>query len=160
MLIELSSVIEKIHLKYSDSYPNGIQAGWDMNRFFKALILIFSGYKLTNQTDFNYSFCNSYDVVLDKNTDGSSSMLTIKVSYICDVFSLHMTRHGNRRKTQFVPLNSCNEFKNKAELARAFLIDKGFREIQPEEMDVEIDGIELELAEIATVGKCLFDDFE
>lgn len=159
-MIELNSIIEEIQRKYSDSYPNGLLAGWDMNRFFQTLVLIFSGCKLSNQTDFNYSYCNSYDVVLGKSTDGSSFILTIKASYIYDAFSLHVTQYVSRRGGEVVPLQNCNEFIDKVELARDFFVDKGFREIQPDEMDVEIDGVDLELAEVATVGKCLFDDFE
>lgn len=159
-MVELASIIEEIQRSYSESYPNGLLEGWDTKRFSQILELIFSDCKFSNQTDFNYSNCNSYDVELGESEDDGYLVLTIKISYICDAFSLHVIRYINRKCGGVIPLHNCNEYLDKMVATRNVFLGKGFREIKPDEMDIEVEGVELELAEVATVGKCLFDDFE
>ncbi|MCW8127426.1 hypothetical protein [Microbulbifer halophilus] len=159
-MVELDLVVENIRRKFSKGCPSGIMIGWDVSRFFSALKSVFKGYTVLNQTDFNYSYCNTYDVNLGNNASGHYFVLTIKVSYIYDAFTMHITRYISRRSGEVVTFDQCNEYKELVEKVRSFLADKAFREIQSDEMDVEVEGVELELAEVPTVGKCLFDDFE
>lgn len=158
--IGLEVLIREIQRKYSGSYPNGIMDSWDLERYSQHFAQLFSNYEVLNQTDFNYSYCNSYDVILGAGKETTSNILTIKASFIYDAYSLHITRYSEKLNGKVIPLDLCSEFKNEVDTVRIFFESRGFREIQADEMDVEINGIELELSEVATVGKCLFDDFE
>lgn len=159
-MVDLEAIIREAQVRYSKGCPNGILLRWETDRFYQDLVEIFSDYKVSNETDFNYSYCNSYDVFLGKDEKSRSWILTIKASFICDAFTLHITRYKNPRGGDVVPIHQCGEFASAVVKVRNFFNDKGFREIDTFEMDVEIEGVNLELAKVATVGKCLFDDFE
>lgn len=157
---DLDAIIREVQVRYSEGCPNGILLRWDIDRFYQDLLKIFSDYKVSNETDFNYSYCNSYDVFLRKDEKSRSWVLTIKASFIYDAFTLHITRYKSSRGGDVVPLHQCAEFASAITRARSFFSAKGFREINASEMGIEIKGVNLELAKVATVGKCLFDDFE
>lgn len=56
-------IILEIQRKFKNACPSGILLEWDRNRFYDLLLPLFVGYKVKNQTDFNYSYCNSFDIV-------------------------------------------------------------------------------------------------
>jgi len=160
-MMALNTLIIDIQKKFSDGCPNGFLLGWDINRFFQSLISLFVGFKVINDTDFNYSYCNSYEIELGENESDEIFILTLKVSFIVDAFVLHVTRYSsNRRSGKVIHFDECSEYAGEIKKAKIFLVGKGFVEMQNDDMESVVDGVHLELAEIPTVGKCLFEDFE
>lgn len=154
----LDSIIKDIYASFCEELPNGILLKWNTNRFYNDFKKIFSDYEVINQTDFNYSYCNSYDIILEKN-EKNKTILTVKVSYVSKAFALHIIRYFDRTHGKILYEDSSRQYKTSANLIKNYLIKKGFREISGEEQNIEIKNINLELAELATLGKCLFDDF-
>ncbi len=157
----LNVLIIDIQKKFSNGCPNALLLGWDRNRFFQIFLSLFVGFKVINETDFNYSYCNSYEIELGKNVCDEIFILTLKVSFIVDAYTIHVTKYSSNRRTGVViPYEECLEYVDEIGKAKTFLEGKEFIEIQDNEMDIFLENIDLELAEKATVGKCLFDDFE
>lgn len=157
----LSILIGDIQRKFSNGCPNGFLLEWDANRFFQDLLSLFLGFKVTNDTDFNYSYCNSFDIELGKNNEGKIFVLTLKISFIIDAYTVHITRYSsNQRAGNVISIEGCLEYSGAVEKVRSFMEAQGFIEVQDDDMAHFVENVELELAERATVGKCLFDDFE
>ena len=159
-MTDLQKIVGAIQARYSKAYPNGILERWDLNRFYQDLIEIFPDYKITNETDFNYSYCNSFDIRRRQDECKNIYVLTVKVSFIYDAYTMHITAYANHRIGHVVPIPEYGKYSYEVERVRRFFNERGYREIQPDEMGIEVRGVALELAGVATVGKCLFDDFE
>jgi len=159
-MVTLYNLISDIQNKFSEGCPNGFLLEWDVNRFFHALLSLFDGYKVINDTDFNYSYCNSYDVELGEDENNDVFILTLKASFISDAYTIHITRYSSdRRNGVVIPYENCLEYESEIAKVKGFIENEGFVEVQSNEMDVVVENVELELAGPATVGKCLFDDF-
>ena len=157
----LSMLVENIQRKFSNGCPNGFLLGWDVNRFFKSLLSLFVGFKVINDTDFNYSYCNSYDIELGTGEDGKMFILTLKASFIADTYTIHVTKYSkNKRSGKVIHIEEYREYAGEVVKARSFMEEQGFIEILDDDMELFVENVDLELAERATVGKCLFDDFE
>ncbi|NOT12099.1 MAG: hypothetical protein HOP23_09760 [Methylococcaceae bacterium] len=154
-------LIAEIKIKFNSSVmPNGDLLGWDRNRFYEPLQLLLNEYAVINQTDFNYSYCNSFDINMNtKGNFGEIYKITLKISFILDMFTIHLTKYSKDKKMgKVVSQDTIPEAKFVCDKLRYYLSQINFEELY-EDIDVEIPGIQLELAQKATVGKCLFDDF-
>ena len=154
-------VIQKIKNAFSRGVPNGLLLGWQQNRHYDDIVHIAKPYRVTNDTDFNYSFCNSYNV--DFNCDSSNYVyvITLKISFIADVYSIHVTRYTrDKKKGRLIHVFPDAGLSILMQTVHGCMQDKGFVVLKNESLDLELDDLELELAEVATIGKCLFDDFE
>lgn len=154
-------LLEDIQKKFSNGCPNGFLLGWDVNRFFQSIQSLFAGFKVTNDTSFDYSYCNSYVIELGKNADEEIFVLTLKISFIIDAYTLHLTRYSSNKRTgKVISFESFSEYSMVVEKVKCFMEEQGFIEIQHNDMECLVNNVELELSEQATLGKCLFDDFE
>lgn len=107
-----------------------------------------------------YSYCNSFDIeMLSRKHSGHLCKVTLKISFIVDAYLVYHTAHSKAKKSD--KESSSTRF-SEAQLhigkIKQFMEQKGFQEID-DEFDTIVPDVELELAEIATIGKCLFDDF-
>lgn len=154
-------MIREIRTVFSDSNPNGILLGWDRTRFESELAEICSGFDLVNETDFNYSNCNTYIVEAKNENHEFRETVTFKASYILDIYSIHLTRlSADGRHGNVIPILDCPELVPIVERIRQFIEKLGFQEICQDVSNMVVEGLSLELAEKATVDKCLFDDYE
>lgn len=155
----LNTLVADIQKMFFDGCPNGFLLKWDVNRFFQSLVSLFAGFKVINETDFNYSYCNSYEIELAEN--GEIFILTLKASFIADAYTVHLTKYSsNRRRGIVVPYEEYPEYAEEIKKSKAFFKENNFVEVENDEIDSFVENIDLELADRATVGKCLFDDFE
>jgi hypothetical protein len=146
---------------FGKSRPNGILLGWDKNRFFSSLRELCADCTVVNDTDFNYSYCNSFEIVSNTNRQEHDYVITFKTSFVLDVYSLHVTRYSpDRKRSKVVSEHECTELIPILQRIRNFAEKQYLQEISSSDHDVVVDGVSLELSEVATVGKCLFDDFE
>jgi len=153
--------IENIQNAFSDGCPNGSLLGWDANRFYEPLVKIFNGLSVSNETDFNYSYCNSYDIALSTGTQGEIFIVTIKVSFIIDAYRMQLTEYSKDKKAgRVIEFEGLSDSLYFVDNVRSFFADRGFIEIADEALNNKIEDVQLELADVATVGKCLFDDYE
>jgi len=153
-------LISEIQRRFKSSCPNGVLLKWDRNRFYDSLLQLFVGYKVKNQTDFNYSYCNSFDVEMNaRGASGQFYKLTLKISFIVDAYTLHLTEYSNDKKRgKVISSEGITEVLFIIKKIKQFMEQKGFQEIY-DDMNVVVPNVELELAKTATIGKCLFDDF-
>lgn len=147
---------------FANGCPNGALLGWDTERFFQELKSICPNQHVRNLTDFNYSYCNKYEIVPIQLPESERLFeATVSFSFICNAFSFHWTSYSIDKKRGKVVADSCLPLgiDNPRQQISKFAKESGFYEIEGPWMDLEIEGIELELADTATLGKCLFDDF-
>lgn len=155
-------IVSEIQRKFRNSCPSGMLLGWDKNRFYDLLLSLFVEYNVQNQTDFNYSYCNSFDIEMrTRRPSGQLCKVTLKISFIVDAYIVYHTAlsKGKKRK-KVIPCERISEAQLHIEKIKQFMEQKGFQEIMDDEYDIIVPSVELELAEIATIGRCLFDDLE
>jgi hypothetical protein len=87
--------------QFQEGPPNGWLLGWPRDRFFPQLAEAVAPERVENQTSFDYSFCNRYEVRVD-GLAGNVAVLTIRISFVADAFSLHWTKY-NLEMTTSVP---------------------------------------------------------
>jgi hypothetical protein len=81
-------LVLEIQRKFKNSCPSGILLGWDKNRFYDLLLPLFVGYKVKNQTDFNYSYCNSFDIEMhSRRPSGRFCRVTLHIRFIVDTYA-------------------------------------------------------------------------
>jgi hypothetical protein len=141
--------------------PNGILLNWDRNRFYNELKSLLIDHDILNQTDFNYSFCNSFDIKINASENPIETYkLTLKISFILDFFTTHLTKYVNYgRVGNVVSIDSVYEAKIVCDKLKNYLSEIGYEELSVDAIDTEVPDVQLELAQKATIGKCLFDDF-
>jgi len=153
--------IESIQNAFSNGCPNGALLGWDANRFYESLTKLFYEFSISNETDFNYSYCNSYDIAVGNGEQGENFVITVKISFIIDAYRMQLTEYSKDKKSgKVIDFEDLNEGTRFAENVRSFFEDRGFTEVADEELTHIVENVHLELADLATVGKCLFDDYE
>ena len=146
---------------FGESCPDGNLLAWDENRFLPSLTKLCTDCKVVNSTDFNYSYCNSFEIESNVNLPEHVYILTFKTSFILEAYSLHVTRYSmDRKRGKVVAEDECVELTPIIGIVKQFAEKEGLQEIGDTDHDVVIDGISLELSDVATLGKCLFDDFE
>lgn len=161
-MTELSLLIENIQKEFSDGCPNGSLLEWDLDRFFQPLQLLFSSSEVKNNTDFNYSYCNSLDIDLGKSSDGKKVfVMSLKISFIANVYTVYITEYkSNKRRGKVIHIEECEKYPSAIVKIRSFMKEQGFSEISDNDLGHYVENVDLELSERATVDKCLFDDFE
>ena len=65
-----------------------------------------------------------------------------------------------KKSGKVIDFEDLNEGTRFAENVRSFFEDRGFTGVADEELTHIVENVHLELADLATVGKCLFDDYE
>ena len=156
----INSMILQVQEAFKNGCPNGIILAWDRDRLFHDLEQVCRGFKVTNYTDFNYSYCNTFDIEPIGDSSDYIYVVTFKVSFVCDAYSVHVTKYSkDRRRGEVVSENECASLVPILAVVRGFAEDRGFCEITGQDHDIVIEGIDLELSDVATLGKCIFDDF-
>jgi len=152
----LNELINKVKITFAQGTPSGILLHWDEKRFLAEISEIVQPMQAQNETDFNYAFCNRYSI--DDNSD-QEHYIGLWISCIADVFSLSPIRRINN-KTSNIENSPKPYLHEKLEEIQQFFTNKNFF-IFPESWDkIVIPEITLELSKVATLGKCLFEDFE
>jgi len=145
--------VDKIRVSYRSTIPDGYALGWSEDRYLAALKKRLPDYQIDNFTSFDYAVCNTYE--LNVQAELRSYIATLKISFIVDCYVLyigHLKRiSASDAQTHFAPI---------AKSIHQLLDGGGFQEIQTEVLDVVVPGVTLNLAPQATIGKCLFDDYE
>ncbi len=160
-MITQNEIIQQVQSLYKNGIPNGILLGWDTARFHNQLTSLFERLIILNETDFNYSFCNSYTIELGKDSGDNVYILTLKASFIVNAYTIHVTKYSsNKRVGKVIQEDHLLQYTKYIERARSFFENQGFIEITSDDMDCAVNDVTLELAEKPTLGKCLFDDFE
>ena len=171
---ETEQFVLEVKKKFGEARPRGDLLGWDLNRFFSSFTRICTYCRVNNCTDLNYSYCNSYEIEPETQPQEFDYVLTFKTSFIVDAYSYHVTRYSkNRRNGRVINLPDCGEVAEFSDVSTAqkaikqalnaieqFVQQNGFREVDEHDQDIVIDGVSLELSDVATLGRCLFDDFE
>jgi len=154
--------ISQVKMLFTGGRPNGMLLQWDIDRFFAELKAVCNSHRVKNISDFNYAYCNTYIVMPPQPLESKRIFeATISFSFICNAYSLHWTSYSpDKRRGKVVPETVLpKSLENPTGMLRKFAEDNGFKEIECEWMDIQVEGVELELADVATLGKCLFDDF-
>ncbi|MCB9577732.1 MAG: hypothetical protein H6717_11990 [Polyangiaceae bacterium] len=148
----------QIRRLFASGPPNGWLLGWDRDRGFDDLSALVAPLAATNNTSFDYAFCNHFEVRLSL-AEERYAVLTVLTSFVADVFSVHWTVYDPGGQAGRV-VGQPPEGKRIEADVRAWLGRRGLRELPDELLRQPIPGIELELsgADDVTLGKCLFRD--
>ena len=153
ILVEL---IDKVKEAFANGVPPGYLLNWEEDRFFSEISQIVTPMRVVNETDFNYAFCNRYSIY-DTNRE---YYFGLWISFIADVYSLsQFKRISNTQVSEVGKSESCCLSEKKDEI-KQFLTNKNFIAF-PESWDkVVVPGIKLELSDVVTLDRCLFEDYE
>ncbi|MCB1050039.1 MAG: hypothetical protein H6510_12610 [Acidobacteria bacterium] len=153
-----SRELKKIQSAFAGDYPNGYVLGWDSERFFFDLQKLAKGYELVNDTDFNYSRCNDFAFC----TTDQKEHCSLKISFILDCFWLSFWQVKNRQGIlgHVVERQLMNPDLGRLSMRlKLFLESQSFFEVSKDDLNLVVPGVRLELAEQATIEKCLFEDY-
>lgn len=153
--------INTVREKFSNGVPNGWLLNWDSERFSKELKELSNEFEFINSTSFDYAFCNSYNLFFPSQASENYEMATIEISFIVDAYQIFWTEYfdyGKRGKV--IPATTSKKSKAVEIRIRSFLNEKGFTDCLLDWSEINIQNIQLELSEKATLGKCLFVDYE
>lgn len=156
----LESWISTIALVHEKGRPNGKLLNWNPDRYFDDLKVKCVGCKIENITDFNYSYCNTYQVVPETTSDKYNYVLVLKISYVVNACCIYWVRYSKDFRRGEVISCGIDVCINPEEILINFMRTEGFHEIESAWMNIPVIGVKLELAEVATLEKCLFDDYE
>ena len=157
----LDDWISIVKNKFGDGCPNGFLLEWDVNRYHSSIKEICRNCKVTNQTDFNYAYCNTYEIRPETRNTKFIYELTLNISFIVDAFSLHWTKYTtNLKKGGVISSNEIEVEYDPTDGLIKFLEKNEYQEVKSDWFEINIDDVQLELAEKATLGKCLFHDYE
>lgn len=153
-------LLKDVQTSFQFGIPNAIKLGWDPNRLFDEFKNRFSAHSVFNCTDFNYSFCNRFEI--EPQYEGPICYtLTARFSFIAPVYSVHSTKYvASKTRGCVVPETSDRTMSFLTGLIHEFANSKGFSVFTSEMSDIAVEGVALELSEVATLGKCLFEDYE
>lgn len=153
------SWIAEITNQFNPTPPNGFALDWDSDRYFAALKKLCVGCTVLNCTDFNYAYCNTFRITPKSINREYVYDLTLNISFIVNGYSLHWTKskQGSRAPTP-IKEEHIKVKMNPAPVLRQYMDKNSFIEVDGSWFDLPIKGVQLELAEIATLGKCLFHD--
>ena len=157
----IAMLVEDVRRAFRFGIPNGLKLNWNADRFFPQIKRICEKCHVVNGTDFNYSYCNSFDVEPTEMEGGNRYVLNVKFSFIAPAYSIHTTKYSRDKKLgRVVQESERPAILSLAHSVRDFAKQAGFQEVDGRSHDIVVDGVQLELSEVATLGKCLFDDFE
>lgn len=155
--------IQIIQDRFADGPPNGWLEGWDCRRFENEIRKLVAPLEMTNETSFDYEFCNTYEIKVETKKPAGYRIFKIQVSFILDVFSTQWDRpERDGRPVKLKPGYLFAMCGNLEQNIREFLIERQFEEIANEDYNRNVAGVMLELSgsENVTLTKCLFEDFE
>ena len=154
--------IQKIKEVFHDGVPNGWLLQWDSDRYSNELKDLALDLEFSNGTSFDYAFCNTYYLYHPSQETENYEMATIDISFVVNAYQVFWTQYSNHGKTGKVISSPSSEKSQIIEKKiRLFLEKNGFTECLVEWSEIKIKGIKLELSdEEATLGKCLFIDYE
>lgn len=157
----LDNWISEVKLAFQHERPNGNILNWDSDRYFFNIKDKCIGCEIQNLTDFNYSYCNTYQVIPETNSSKYSYVLVIKISYIVHAYSIYWVRYSkNLERGSVIGSEQLDVSNNPETKILDFMHKNNFYELKNEWSEIPISNVELELSEVATLEKCLFDDFE
>jgi hypothetical protein len=156
--LSLKEILQQVQLAFRDGPPNGWILDWDLHRYFSEIEEAAAPYPVINYTSFDYSYCNHYQIHDD--SEGCHFFLTILVSFITPVYSMHWTRLRNQ--TGAVVLRPPAQYATLENKIAAKLKDLGLMDFPLDWSEMKVEGVHLELSEPedATLGKFLFRDFD
>lgn len=153
--------IQTVRTAFQFGPPNGLELNWDSKRFFSDLKKICTDCRVVNNTDFNYSYCNSFNIEPTEAEGDVRHVLTAKFSFVAPAYSVHVTKYSMDKKSgRVIDEAEHPTMLRLAAFVRQFAAQEGFQEVDGKDHDIVVDGARLELSDVATLGKCLFDDFE
>src|SRR5262245_40389019 len=101
--IGLDDLVRAVHHRFQDGPPNGWLLGWDEMRHFALIRAAAAPHQVSNQTSFDYGFCNWFDIRIDSDDDERYWTLTIKLSFITPTYCLFWTRYENPTQGAVIP---------------------------------------------------------
>jgi hypothetical protein len=158
--VNVHDLIRAVQNSFQSGVPNGFVLGWNPDRLFDKFKMFFSEYCVFNCTDFNYSFCNRFEIEPAYQGDVCYTV-TAKFSFIAPVYSVHSTKYWNSKSEGcVVPETEDSTICFLTQAVCEFAKKEGFVEFVSEMNKILVEGVALELSEDATLGKCLFEDYE
>ena len=151
--ILLNEYINKVKTTFAQGIPSGFLLHWDKERFHAEISEIVQPMRIQNETDFNYAFCNRYSIY---DTD-SEHYIGLWISFVTDVYSLSLLKKNRISNIESAPKPYLHE---KFEEIQQFLTSKNFSAFPASWDDVIVPDISLALSEVATLNKCLFEDYD
>src|SRR5688500_18859647 len=91
-------LIQEVRNAFQFGPPNGLELNWDASRFFSSLESLCSSCKVLNSTDFNYSYCNTFDIEPENMGVDCRYVLTAKFSFVAPAYSVHVTKYSLDKK--------------------------------------------------------------
>lgn len=147
-----------VKARFRKKIPNGYTLGWDEARHYASFTKAVLPYELSNQTTFDYSFCNTFAVDIAGERGNHHWRLTIQLSFILPVYCVYWNEYQSTGQ-QFASA-SPEDRQALEQRARKTAESLGFTEFPSEWHDDPVEGVSLELAdaENVTLYKCLFLD--
>ena len=153
--------VERVEAAFAEGPPNGWLLGWDEKRFERDLRQLADSAPVFNATSFDYAFCNKYEVEIRETSGEVYWILTIRISYIVDAYTLHWTEYRTTETGRVVGTPSIEACRRTESAVLQFLSQVGCSDVSDNWYRHRIPGIRLELGGTeATLGKCLFEDYE
>lgn len=111
--------------------------------------------RVVDVSDYNYDFCDSFDFLYR-----GAVLVSVDVSHVTPAFRL--TGWAVRKNRQKTATDSLVVAEGILGRLRDILTKAGYREITRTEQAIKVAGVSLELSEPenATLGKCLFKDYD
>ena len=160
----LADLQQNLMRRFATGVPNGWLLGWNERRLQSELATAVRPLKMQNCTSFDYAFCNHFDVSFDGDGEYYDYVLTIRISFVCDFYCLHWTRHKRSGNKEGRPVRTPEtpDARVLERRVRELLAEHGFLEIPDEWMDEPAPEVKLELAGTrnVTISKCVFEDYE
>ncbi|MEL6340959.1 MAG: hypothetical protein AAFQ65_13700 [Myxococcota bacterium] len=153
----------EVYDAFKDGAPNGWLIGWDRDRLLnevRDIARLADG--CINATSFDYARCNRFELRIGAE-DRQHWVLTVRVSFVIDAYSLHWTEYGPGDKSGRVVDGLDNKRTGTLENeTRSILAGRGFAELPATWSALPMTGIALELSdpEDVTLGKCVFEDYD
>lgn len=163
MTPDLAYLVDAVRKAFSPRPPNGWLLGWDRERYFREFVRASAPARATNHTSFDYAFCNHFEADLRDSGDAEYLTFTVRISFIADVYSIHWTTYGDGGKVgHVVPTPTTEAAVELHKRIDQWLQTTTLAPLPDEWFELQVSGVQLELAGVigATLGKCLFEDYE
>ncbi len=163
MTLDLACLSEVVREAFAPAPPNGWLLGWNRERYFREFAGAAAPARATNHTSFDYAFCTHFDADLQDSGDAEYLTLTVRISFIADVYSIHWTTYGDGGKVGNVVSTPRSEAAVELQTRiEQWLQGAALARLPDEWFELQVSGVQLELAGAtgATLGKCLFEDYE
>lgn len=157
---KMKNWVHVIQVFFSNDKSDGISLSWDRRRFFDNFEKSLAPYEVINNTDFNYSYCNSFDLRVPETIIEGSYIITLKLSFVVNAFVLFVTWYSpDFRRGRVVSVDDLPQLSKLYEKVRHFAVANGFDEVPDSWLEIPIENVQLQLASVPNLDNCLFDDF-